>query len=126
MSDMMFREPNQIKWLGTRPGHNGTQKIIKIESGANVELYEVTAGLTFFLTAYYIGFGMNTAKQATLEVRNVLDAIQYYLGYPSSAAVSTGSGIFMSFYFPLEIPAGYDFYITTTGQVRGFIAGWEE
>ena len=126
MSDMMFREPNQIKWVGTRPGHNGKQKLIKIESAVSALLYTVTAATVFYLTAYYIGTSQNDTGSALLTVRNALDAEQYHLAFPTGYALMPGAGHGMTFYFPLEIAAGWDFYLTCDCACRGFIAGWEE
>ena len=126
MSDMMFREPNQIKWLGSRPGHNGEQVLIDIDTAVATELYEVTAAKTFFLTAFSLGVIRNNDSYQELLVRNILDATVIHLAYLGSFTSDPGGSIGMTFTFPLEIPAGYDFYLSSALITRGFIAGWEE
>ena len=126
MALMEFREPNQVKWMGSRPGHNGAQKLIKIETAVPALLYTVSAGTTFFLTSYFFGITSNGIGASDLQVRNAADAIQYYLGWVISYTSNPGNKVGMSFPFPIEIPAGWDFYTSATLNTLGFIAGWEE
>ena len=126
MSDMHFREPNQVKWMGSRPGHNGTQVIVMIDTAVSGELYEVTAGKTFYLTAFSVGQNMGVNQNCFLSVRNILDAGVYHLAHISVALGNMGGNCALSFYYPLEIPSLFDFYINCANLARGFIAGWEE
>ena len=126
MSDMHFREPNQVKWQGSRPGHNGTQVIIKINTDAAAELYEVTAGKTFFLTAFSLGVVRNVNGFQILAIRDDLDAYFCYLGFVNSFTDDPGLSCGLALTYPLEIPSGYDFYVSSATDSRGFIAGWEE
>ena len=126
MALMTYREANQVLWRGVRPGHDGTQRILKIDTVLSVEIAEVTAGLTYYLTGFSLGIIRNADAFSRLVVRNVVDAEQYDLAYVNSFTACDGEVFGLTFPFPLEISAGWDFYVYATAAVHGFIAGWEE
>jgi len=130
MAAMLYREPNMVKWIGERPGHNGTQVAKStFANNATVILHTVTAAKTFFLTHYNYEFDPTaTGQEGRLLVRNVADVIQYDIVYTAARSIDTDlvSGTFVQ---PLEIPAGYDICLVSSAlnaPVRVFIHGWEE
>lgn len=127
---MNFREANQVKWVGIRPGHNGEQ-IAKHHVAVNTTaiIHTVTSGKTFYLSSasymiYYTGAGF-----AIMSVRDLSDVAVYHLGMGYKAANDPTITLPISFPQPLEIPAGYDIYLQSLAadlHVFGFIHGWEE
>jgi hypothetical protein len=127
---MLHREPNRVKWVGVRPGHDGTQ-VVKDDytsTGAAI-LYTVTALKTLYLTHLTMEASTGAAiSGADMWVRNAADVIQYYLSR-QRLAVSRETIFSTSFRPPIEIPAGWDIVIgvgAVTAAVYGFIHGWEE
>ena len=130
MAVMGFREPNMARWVGVRPGHDGTQ-IAKSGHTDNALLivHTVTAGKTLYLTAALAsGNTAGTATGINIWVRNAADVAQYYL-IQNSLNVNTYFAVGLSFNPPLEIPAGWDIVIVAghaTARADLFIHGWEE
>ena len=130
MSAMAFREPNQVKWVGTRPGHNGEQvaKLGSAEGGTTI-IHTVTLGKTFFLSALsYTSFSDATPITMGVLVRNGADVHQYSLIHELVALAHTNA-FGMSYPVPVEIPAGYDICAHSsgaTGRASACIHGWEE
>jgi hypothetical protein len=119
LSDIDYQEANQIKWVGVRPAHNGTQVIIEgTVANGNNELYAVPATATllldFFTIDYYAGaIGSNMWA----EIRNAADVHQYYLGRHDSNRITDGCKA-SNLWPPLEIPAGYDINLFSSGAAR--------
>lgn len=125
------REPNMVKWVGVRPGHNGEQ-IAKSNTvaGDTAIVHTVNAGKTFFLCYYDFIYSTRTADiSGSLFVRNVADALVYTLSVgrinTTLYSMSAQSGLII----PIEIPTGFDICIISAGAttpVYAFIHGWEE
>ena len=130
MSAMSFREPNEIRWIGVRPAHKGTQ-VIKDGTANNntVIIHTVSTGKTFYLTFFRHDADFITATSyATLFVRDDSDVTQYALSH-YQGRVSGTFGKAVGLYFPIEIPAGWDICVTTSStdvRSRATIHGWEE
>jgi len=130
MAAMAFREPNQVKWMGIRPGRNGTQ--IANSSSANnstTVMWTVSAGKTGFLTYFSFSWRFTATGQTVwLVVRNAADVEQYSLILVASGAGDQGANS-CAFAFPIEIPAGYDIAVvsdTAGAAAKATIIGWEE
>ena len=130
MSAMLYREPNQVKWVGIRPGHNGTQVIASsAANNSTVILYTVTAGKVFYLSyANLVMYARNFSLTVALSVRNAADVLQY-----SIATMASGDLGHLSLPVilnpPLEIPAGWDVVVSSNDALcnaYAFIHGWEE
>jgi len=130
MSLMDFREPNQVKWVGVRPGHNGEQVAESYVGGAGVdyELYEVPAGKTFYLCNYIAHFNRNAwGDQSTFYIRDDGDVNWLLLagnvGVPDAGPHCLNFGL-----HPLEVPAEYDFYVVAGANTYSWVMihGWVE
>jgi hypothetical protein len=131
MCAMGFREPNQVKWVGIRPAHLGTQiaKYSPGSAGNPTIIHTVTNGKVFFLTSLILTVSTyDTGGGGSIVVRDESDVVQYYLtgwNLPGLAAFTINH----SFDPPLEIPAGYDIVLTKASgneMTYAFIHGWEE
>lgn len=130
MATMNFREPNQVKWIGTRPGHNGTQvtKFLSVTAERD-DLHEVTAGKVFYLISWTFSCRNVAAASRHGDFRIYTGAVvYYYMGLYSSATelpfIVTGHHN-----PPLEVPAGYLFQVYSSGAnlaAYASIHGWEE
>lgn len=130
MSLNLFREPNQVKWVGFRPAHRGAQ--VASDAGGTdgtFILHTVTAGKTLFLCGMtFENNDSGTGHVGTLRVRNDTDVAQYDLAQVFIDAI--GQIITSKSYWPpLEIPALWDVVVISSAaglDTRGFIHGWEE
>jgi len=130
MALMEFREPNQVKWVGSRPGHNGTQ-ILSYESATNGTgvIYTVPAGYTFFLCGIYglLVAGANPGLGGVFSY-DAVPAIDIRL-LMLYAAANEIEHRHMTYWPPVEIEAGYSLrsYSSAVGlMMRGTINGWIE
>ena len=123
-----WREGNRARWVGVRPGHHGEQVAISKEvTDATIIVYTVPAAKRFFLCD--VGISYYAAEAGThfgLGVRDDVDTLLYYLWYHTSNW-ATASETGRNFWPPIEIPAGYDVFIYSSGATRtvhAFIHGW--
>ena len=130
MAAMAFREPNQVRWVGTRPGHNGTQVIAGGTATNTVTiLWTVTAGKTLHITYFSLAMrsGAVTAE-CSISVRNGADVYQYSIVNIGTVASDHGE-LAAALSVPIEVPAGYDVYVASDSanlKAYGTIHGWEE
>jgi len=130
MALMKFREPNQVKWRGVKPAHNGTQVLVAGDAN-NVEniFYTVPAGKIYYLHGFSLQCTPNITAGSYLAVYNTTPALWLRLAY-LDGFLGTQVPIFSSsFSYPLEIPSLYTFRIKS--NVAGFwarttIFGWLE
>jgi len=130
MSAMAFREPNQVKWVGIRPAHNGEQ-VAKSNAATNgtTIIHTVTATKTLYLCTSTLTY-WGAVGSGQIKVRNAADVDQYILvigGLITAAGAFFGLSI--PFNPPLEIPAGWDVVVLSSiaaSVAEGFIFGWEE
>ena len=130
MALMKFREPNQVKWVGSRPGHNGTQVAEHgIANNAGVIFYTVTVGKTLYLTFYSFSIstsGVTAESHFSIYTDGAVHYLYLHSVVPPAAWQNLCSGTFNP---PLEIPAGYYFRLFASGvaaTLQGSIVGWEE
>jgi len=130
MALMKFRESNQVRWQGSRPGHNGTQVL---ENGATALLvptsfYTVTALKTFYLTHAVLYNSINLTTNIYLDIYDTTPVFWRRLlgGRPFLNAANVS--INASYWPPIEVPTGYFFYLfqAANAGIAAVIAGWEE
>lgn len=130
MALMKWRELNQVKWVGVRPGHNGTQVLKEnYVSNATLVLHTVTAGKTLYLCSAYASYYISaTGIIGRLFVRDVADFTVYSFSICNSGALGQMEST-PSYNPPIEIPAGYDICLISGAAsmvIRAGIHGWEE
>ena len=110
----VHREPNQVKWIGVRPGHNGDQ-VLENDTAINVlkTIYTVPADKLLFLFAYDIGVYSGAAATAYFYIYDDTPAIFKSLAVrpvTANTAVSSSQGLWV----PIEIPEGYSLRLITS------------
>lgn len=127
---MGFRENNQVKWIGSRPAHNGEQVAeSNVANNNTVVLYTVGAGKVLYITDWAIGVVGNFSGEGYLCVRDNLAAVQYEFCFARCIAGVLMRGLTSSTFYPIEVPATWDVavYSGVAGlTIRGFIHGWVE
>lgn len=130
MALMDFREPNQVKWVGMRPGHNGTQVALTGMANNNtVVVYTVPAGQTLYLCTVTLtsNFGAAGSGWAWLETAGAV----FVYGF-SGVLNTAGSGALGStaqFWPPMEVPTGYVIKVISGAAgllIYASIYGWVE
>jgi len=130
MALMGFREPNQVKWIGVRPAHRGTQ-IIAYGSANNaiVILYTVTTGKTLFLSSWSCQISATAVPVACgFYLRDAGDVEATLFLYLNMVSIGQLTETWQDCY-PIEIPADYDLVLKTGDPgaiIRGSFHGWEE
>lgn len=129
MAAMTFRESNQVKWVGVRPGHNGTQILARTAANNSTNIvYTVTAGKTLFLHSYQLNISCGTNNIAfNMYIRTDAAVTWHQVSYGKSYA-SKNNMTCQSFNPPLEIPAEYQIMIQAGADLWAYccIQGWEE
>ena len=130
MALMKFREPNQVKWIGTRPGHDGTQVLARgAADSATTVLYTVPVGNTFYLCHSMMGYGAIAAGIAVFEIQDLVPVRVVDLFYDTLVAGIAGNSKNASYWPPIEIPAGYRIVVVSSAvglTVHGTVFGWVE
>lgn len=130
MALMEFREPNQVRWTGSRPAHRGTQ-IIKqfgVISGTAI-VHTVTAGKVFYLCECLLSTFNSVSSYGYGFIRDGADALIRRIIAMRVQAGSTFVGPHNTFWPPIEIPAGYDICVLSSAlaiEYKLSIHGWEE
>jgi len=132
MALMKFREPNQVKWQGSRPAHNGTQFYGRgYQAGVGDEIvYTVPVGKTAFLTYCYLTYRMGAAQATYALMASYTDGAvldRYILNYFVNS-ISTGTTS-TPLTYPIEIPENYTIRVITDNVnlgVEGVAWGWIE
>ena len=130
MALMGFREFNQARWVGIRPGHRGTQVLLDINvAPGTVEIIDGTQTTITYLTDWSLGMGRNVSAKTDMFITtnaNVHVCTLAYIGtmtnHPSAVAIQ-------ALQYPIELPAGYKVKVTVVGvgsDVKGYLHGWEE
>lgn len=130
MALMNFREPNQVKWLGSRPGHNGTQITeFNVVDNGNVDLYVVPAGKRFFLTSWAVS-AINISGGAGNGFMSVaIGGLNAFMPASFSSALNEPMSEAGRFWPPIELAAAENVYIYSSVAaffIRGSIHGWVE
>jgi len=130
MSDMHFREPNQVKWQGSRPGHNGVQVIIGEQTAVLnwTVFYTVPAGKILYLCQSWLGTAIMVVGAVGMAVHDDADVFQYRLHGSVITAAITNMPDRAKYWPPLEIPAGYTIkhYQAANTQLIYGIKGWTD
>ena len=130
MSDMHFREPNQVKWQGSRPGHNGTQVHLSQECVAIVptSFYTVPAGKTLFITYAFMAVANPIASSNFLAIYTAVPALYRFIFKGYNAINTAGAACIANFWPPIEVPAGFHLYYSQTFNclLSYVIHGWVE
>lgn len=130
MSEMEFREPNEVLWRGVRPAHKGTQVAKEATANNATEtLHTVTAGKTLYLTHWVHTVRSNITGLGMLFVTDDLDVARYYISQIRSQADVAAYAPVGSLYIPIEIPEGYKIKVSSSAAgcvIFAFIHGWEE
>lgn len=126
---MNFREPNQVKRVGTRPGHDGEQVLEYADVGAvgTTVLYTVPGGQVFYLCDWGIfSYAGVAGGYVYLEIYDATPAVWKMIGRQVNAS---HVGLhYQGLTFPIEIPATYSVRFRQSGANPGFcyIHGWVE
>ena len=130
MSDMHFRAPNQAKWMGTRPGHNGVQVFLGAEVALVVptSFYTVPAGQTLYLTFAFLGRANPIAANLSLSVYDDTPVLWQHIFHTHMLLNDPSPPHIASFWPPIEIPAGYHLYYNqnVNALLSYCIHGWVE
>jgi len=130
MAVMSYREGNRVRWVGTRPGHDGTQVLVwKAAVNATEVLYAVPAGKILYLTHMAIHVESDIAGSGYMHIRDGGGITQYF----GIAVKNIVGGSFCSnsesFWPPIEMPASWDVAVVSSIAaliVIGSIHGWYE
>lgn len=130
MSLMHFREPNQVKWMGVRPGHNGEQVLAydTVINGAQV-VYTVPAGKVFFLCEANLLSISNVTGKIALTIYDAAPALLLTLGGISMIVAQSQGTDHYTYWPPIELPAGYSIRVESNIaglEARSSIFGWIE
>lgn len=130
MAFMSFREPNQVKWVGVRPAHNGEQYNLYSQANNNtVILHTVSAGKTFFLTACSLRGNYVVSGWGALSVFDDVAALKYRILGVTNYVNTTPQSVSLSLFYPIEIPGNWSIRVRSSAAsytVDAFISGWEE
>lgn len=115
MAVTKHREPNQAKWVGMRPGHNGEQvfEAGAVDNGTTI-LYTVPAGKVFCWCGWNAVSAGNAYNVKTfLEVYDAVPALSLSVQRFGSA-VNSALALSRTYWPPVEIIAGYSIRIRST------------
>jgi len=130
MSDMHFREPNQVKWQGSRPGHNGTQVLESFTTVAiaTTPFYTVPVGHTLFLTNVAVSSSINVSSVLWVNIHTDAPAFWRTLLVGETIINADRMALVNQYWPPVEIPSGYIIYVhqTVNVNIRITIHGWYE
>lgn len=130
MGDMTFHERNQVKWVGSRPAHNGTQAMgsANITDGPAL-IYLVPVGEVFYFTGYSFTYhSVVGVATGNISIQDVVPAVVEMLNMIQVTDVEYCM-LKGSFWPPLELPAGYSVRLWSNAAtlfVHGFVHGWVE
>ena len=130
MSAMNFREPNQARWLGVRPAHNGEQLVAyNITTNDDRSIYQVPSGKTAYITSMIItatsgSVGGNVQVNYTDSANNLIKRlVNHFFRVTGNIAFS------VSFNPPLELINQQRIRAYSNANdatITVFLHGWEE
>ena len=130
MALMKFREPNQVRWQGVRPGHNGTQVLaFAFADNETTDIYTVPAGKTFFLTWYSLGLTTVAAGNCSLQIRTPVPVVLLVLDRLFFTVAGNMPSVSQSLTFPIEVASTYLISVVSSAaglRAYGNIVGWVE
>ena len=103
----VHREPNQVKWIGVRPGHNGIEILESCEAaGATVNIYQVPADKLLLLFGWSFNLSATAPGVGDLSIWTAVPARHKYLSRgsaPTNAACYDSRDLVV----PIEVAAGF-------------------
>ena len=103
----VHREPNRVKWIGVRPGHEGEQ-VIKYATATNavVDIYEVPADKLLLIFGYFLNAYGGAAGEGMLDLYTAVPAFWKRLFW-AGVHVNNDLAVSRNYTIPIEVPAGY-------------------
>jgi len=130
MALMEFREPNHVKWQGVRPAHDGTQVLSEqYVINGTLPIYTVPVGQTFYLCTVGMACAIFAVGLGIVGVQTDVPATIANLLYDNYVAGSHLPTKNVSFWPPIELPAGYSVFVFSgvpVLQMYGWAHGWVE
>lgn len=130
MSDVEFRENNQVKWVGVRPAHGGEHLLVSaFIANGTVTLYTVPSGKTLYLTFSTIMTGQLANGFMSLTLYNGAGVFQHYLHLANVSNSGGTSDTSDNYWPPIEIPENWTIRLVSSIAaltVHGTIHGWVE
>lgn len=114
MAMTKHREPNMVKWVGVRPGHNGIQVLASDSADdATVIVYTVPADSLLLIFSVFCVHTYRTAVGAAhLAIYDDVPAIFHYLARGRSD-VARHWNIAYGLTIPIEVPEDYSIRIAS-------------
>ena len=108
---IVHREPNQVKWIGVRPGHNGEQIIANNDvNNATVIVYTVPANKILLLNGFNCNCWASAASTGSIEWWDAVPILYRRIAKFSSQINSVYFGG-NDYTMPLELAAGHSIRI---------------
>jgi len=130
MALMKFREPNQVRWQGVRPAHDGERfgAFVSLNGVGWNAVLPVHATMTRYVTYFYMGMPHNLVQRASLAVRNDVAAVIQQFGDWESVVANPGIWVCQSFWPPVEVPPNWtiDMNLSVAAWTRCGVLGWRE
>jgi len=119
MALMKFREPNQVKWCGVRPGHNGTFTSAELRTAAAAwsVVYTVPVNTRLYIFHSWMS-AINAGLAGNARIRIVYGGVAHQLYIVEFEAIAGGRDfVDTSYYFPLELEANdtFEIYVSNAG-----------
>ena len=130
MALMTYREPNQVRWVGIRPGHRGTQIIgdVLIENNT-ADILQITAGKKGYITLITLSIMHAAAGYVYLYWTDSLNAILGTLFTNRSAINTKTTDLCINFSPPFEIGDNHKIRLRSSDvavRPHATVIGWEE
>ena len=101
------REPNRVKWIGVRPGHEGEQILEHgTANNATVIIYTVPADKLLLLYGFSYNASGTAGGTGFLSIYTAVPAVHRHLVYGNFSA-NTVVAFGRDFVIPIEIPESY-------------------
>lgn len=130
MAVMSYREANQVKWMGVRPAHAGTQAywhtVVNV-AGVNA-LIPAHATRKYFITYYSITVASAVGIWADFQLSDAVPAVVWDFGMAQSVVALVAPTVTGNFWPPLEVPVGWSIAVFLSGidWVNASMLGWYE
>ena len=118
MAVTVHREPNQVKWIGVRPGHNGEQILEHgTANNATVIIYTVPADKLLLLYGFSYNVSGTAGNTGFLSIYTAVPAVHRHLVYGNFSA-NTVVAFGRDFVIPIEIPAAYSVRVLSPAATK--------
>jgi len=130
MALMKFREGNRVKWIGSKPGHDGTQVFTSFPAtNATAIVYTVPVGSVLYLVESFLGVTAIAAGYVVLQIQNAGGAFVRHLCFIQVGAAAPVHDSHFTAWPPVELPAGFTIRVQSSAvglTAYGAIFGWVE